>query len=354
MKPLNVAVIGCGAIHDIHLQAIQQQPHAHLRWVVDCDLAKARASAQRYGCDASADFSAVLSQVDVVHLCTPHYLHAEMAITALNAGKHVFTEKPLGTSLTQVHALLDSAARSSAQLGLCLQNRYNSTSVMAKQLIEQGCLGQITALRSNLSWHRAAEYYQRSDWRGDKRKEGGGVLINQAIHQLDLMLWLCGNPERVKAQLDNRLHNAVSEVEDSASATLIMQNGALWQLSASTCFAFDDDISFSIYGEQGSLHMSGRELWLTNASGKHPVAHDDAGDVAGKGYWGTGHSLAIQDFYHALQHDQRNGFIRGQDGLAVSELLHALYLSAARQQWVSLAELGASTHSGFSSPDSLY
>lgn len=337
MKPLNVAVIGCGAIHDIHIQAILQQPTANLSWVVDSSLSKARASAQRYGCDYSADFSAVLPQVDVVHLCTPHFLHPSMAISALNAGKHVFTEKPLGTTLPDIHRLLASAAGSSARLGLCLQNRYNATSLMAQRLIQQGCLGNITALRSNLSWHRSPDYYQQSDWRGDKQKEGGGVLINQAIHQLDLMLWLCGGVVQVKAQLDNRLHSEVSDVEDNASATILMQNGAVWQMTASTSFALDDDLSFSIHGERGSLHMAGRELWLTNASGKHPVASDNAGDIAGKQYWGTGHKQAIQDFYQALHHESRDGFIDGRAGLPVSELLHALYLSASQQHWVSLA-----------------
>ena len=158
-------------------------------------------------------------QVDVLHICTPHYLHTPMAVYALEKGVHVFTEKPPAISRDQFATLKAAAKENHARLGICFQNRYNESTKAMEEILASGENGKIVGARAFVSWMRTKEYYAESDWRGKWETEGGGCLINQSVHTLDLLnLFMGGQPVETQAHMMNYHLKDVIEVEDTVSA----------------------------------------------------------------------------------------------------------------------------------------
>ena len=156
MDRLQTAIVGCGGVHVMHAQALVGMEEAELRVLCDIKPERAQASADRFGGRPETNFETVLrdADIDVVHLCVPHYLHAPMAIAALKAGKHVLCEKPMATSITDAKAMAEAAKGAQGQLGIIFQNRYNAASVRLKALIEGGEMGRLVALRGRVDWKR--------------------------------------------------------------------------------------------------------------------------------------------------------------------------------------------------------
>ena len=186
-----------------------------------------------------SDYNALLAsgKVDVVHVCTPHYLHAEIICTALGANIHVLCEKPLAINFEQLNAIEKAVNNSSATLGVCFQNRYNASVLYLKEFFKDK---KIIAATANLVWNRGKDYYSSAKWRGKKQYEGGGVMINQAIHTLDLLQWFCGMPESVIAHCSNNSLKNVIDVEDTAFGCFTLKNGGNFIInatnSAASCF----------------------------------------------------------------------------------------------------------------------
>ena len=200
MEKMGAAVIGCGAISGVHADALRESQYAELLCVVDIKEDRAKKAADRYSCQWETDYRKVLDNKDihVIHVCTPHYLHADMAIEGLKAGKHVLVEKPVAINVEQAKKMLEASKKYKSFLGVCFQNRYNPTSVVAKQILDSGELGKVLGIKGLVTWYRDEEYYSSSGWRGSFDTEGGGVLINQSIHTLDLMQWFGGDIESSK------------------------------------------------------------------------------------------------------------------------------------------------------------
>ena len=218
---MRAAVIGCGVIAPMHVGSIAAAGGEVVQLCdIDTDKAARLRAAHCPGAEITADFDETLSRnPDVVHICTPHYLHAGMAEAALRRGINVFVEKPLCISVAELERISEAAARSSAQLGVCFQNRFTPAAAEAKRLA-----ASVTAGYCSVQWKRDAAYYASAGWRGKKATEGGGVLINQAIHTLDLLLWLIGEPRFVTANVSNRTHAGVIDVEDTAEGLIEFDN----------------------------------------------------------------------------------------------------------------------------------
>ena len=227
-KRLKVGVIGCGRISRFHCMPIAAQPNAELKAVCDVDMSRAcgmselvakvhgRASAPK----VYEDYEKMIrrEKLDVVHICLLHYLHSPVAIRAMELGCDVLTEKPMAISMAQAEAMVAAAKRAKRRLGVIFQNRYNAGSQLIKQCLESGRLGEVLAAKCNVTWYRPNEYYTSSDWKGTWDKEGGGSLIDQAIHTLDLMCWFCGyDIQQIECSMANRAHKGVIEVEDVAT-----------------------------------------------------------------------------------------------------------------------------------------
>lgn len=192
---IRAAVVGCGDVSVVHLQAIDALADAVLVGVCDTDPAAREAAAARYGVPAFADHRQLLAgaQPDVVHISTPHHQHADVAVSCLEAGVAVILEKPLAHTLADARRILIAAEQHpTTKIGVCYQNRYNATVQAMHALVTSGDLGAVTGASATLLWHRTPAYYQAKPWRGRADQSGGGVLINQAIHTLDLVQWLLG------------------------------------------------------------------------------------------------------------------------------------------------------------------
>ena len=234
MEKIKAGIIGCGRISSVYRAVFENmKEEAELVFAVDKELSRAEQLAAAFpGCGYSDRLEDMLRQpLSVVHVLTPHFLHKEHVIACLEAGFHVLTEKPIALSLEDADAMIAAAKKNKRQLGVIFQNRYIEGIQEVKRMIENGEFGRITGAFSTLNWWRPPSYYE-CDWKGSWEKEGGGVVIDQAIHSLDLVRYLMGcEPVKVKGHIDRRILTNI-EVEDVADAAITFENGAVYSLTA--------------------------------------------------------------------------------------------------------------------------
>lgn len=206
MKKLRVAVIGCGRVSEKHFDAIHHSEYAELVACCDIKQNRAQAAAKKYGCKAYALYQDLFAneKPDAVHLCLPHYLHSAVAIEAFDFGINVLTEKPMDINYGSAEKAVRAAKEKDVLFGVIFQCRYNDSAQLVKKALASGKLGKIISARSTLTWTRPDSYYAESDWKGTWDKEGGGVVIDQAIHSIDLVNWLIGSePAEVSCTMAN-------------------------------------------------------------------------------------------------------------------------------------------------------
>ncbi len=302
-----VAIVGCGGIAQVHTRAIQDLEGTELCAFVDCRLERAKKLAAQYGGAGAGIYEGIEEMLsagkpDVVHICTPHYLHVPMAIKVLESGGSVFMEKPPAISREQFAQLEIAAEGSTGKLGVCFQNRYNASTKKVDELLREGSLGEVKGGRAFVTWNRGANYYQDSDWRGRWETEGGGALINQSIHALDLLLRWLGEPDVVEASMGNHHLRGVCEVEDVTEAFLGFPGGKRACFYATTAYVSDEPVLIELACENGSIRLEGERVTVRYSRGEEAVFLLKTGSSAGKSYWGCGHAACIGDFYHSLEY----------------------------------------------------
>lgn len=329
MTTLGAAIIGCGAIAPLHAKAIASVQGAELLAAVDIDEAKAAAFGDEYGCEAVRDYQDLLHNKDIgiVHLCTPHHLHEEMAVKLLKAGKHVLTEKPMAVNLPSAKRMLKAAEESKGQLGIVFQNRYNDPSIKIKEAIDTGVLGPLVCMKGIVTWYRSPEYYKESTWRGRWNSEGGGVLINQTIHTLDLLQWFGGDICSVQGSVSTDVLDGVIEVEDTAHACITFRNNVRALFYGSNAYLVNSPVELEIVFEQGTQLLRRDSLYLWKDGRETLLSEPGQTGVQGKSYWGTGHQRLIHDFYDHIR-DGRSFWINGVEGLKALELIDGIYNSS--------------------------
>ncbi|MCQ2385402.1 MAG: Gfo/Idh/MocA family oxidoreductase [Clostridia bacterium] len=296
-----VALTGCGAISAIHLAALAAMPEVKI--VALCDVKKEKAEAAR---DTYAPSARVFTDTEemldacpdlyALHVTLPHYLHVPAAVSALKRNINVFLEKPVGISEEDIARLTEAERNSRGKLCVCFQNRFNETTKVMDALAEQ--YGEPLGCRAFVNWARSAPYYTESGWRGFYRTEGGGVMINQAIHTLDLLLRYLGKPVSLSATCANHHLKDVIEVEDSCEATLWFASGAVGNFYATTSFCQDMPVFLEIVFKDHIVSLFNGQVF-DNGS---PVAKENVRhETTGKACWGQGHSLLIGLFYEALE-----------------------------------------------------
>ncbi len=295
------AVVGCGGISAMHLAALRDTGVASV--VALCDIRREHAEAMRdaYAPEARiyTNFEEMLRDepsIEVIHICTPHYLHTPMAVKALSAGKHVFLEKPVGISEKDIRALLSAERCAEGKLAVCFQNRLNDTTVALDRLAR--AYGRPLGGRAFVTWHREAPYYTESGWRGQYNTEGGGVMINQAIHTLDLLIRYLGKPESLSATTANHHLSGVIEVEDTCEMTIAFEGGATGCFYATTSYCRDSHIFLELDFEGHTVTMLGGNVYDNGEPVE--VARAVAQDSPGKTCWGQSHTRLIEKFYHAV------------------------------------------------------
>lgn len=313
------AVIGVGVIGSLHTHILSERKTLCAVCDIDGEKLKKYADIPTF-----TDYKVMLDEVrpDVVHICTPHYLHAEMVVYALDKGINVLCEKPLCISIEQMKRILDAEEKSSARLGVCLQNRYNKESVFVKEYLSDK---KVVSAVAHMAWHRTKEYYASGDWRGKKATEGGGVLINQALHTLDLLQYFAGSPSHIVSNVCNLTLKDDIEVEDTA--VIQGTKGAGITLFATNGAAYDMPVVMSVKTKTDIIHILPGHVYVNGA--EQPLEETYA-RVLGKECYGCGHELLIDDYYKCLQ-ENRPFEINGREGSKVVSIILAAYKSGGEE-----------------------
>ena len=337
MEHFRVGLVGCGGIAQVHGAVLRDLEGVDLIACADIRPDRAHAFAETFGGTPYDSLEAMLDaeRLDCLHICTPHYLHTPMARLAAEKGIHVFTEKPPVMDRAQ-WADFQTLEQAPVRVGVCFQNRYNASVQLLRHLLDSGRPGKLLGARAFVTWKREAPYYTESGWRGSLATEGGGVLINQSIHTMDLLVQFLGRPRQVEASMANHHLKGVIEVEDTMEAYLDF-GGPTALFYATTAYCANSPVLVELTCEHATLRMEEREVTVTWADGEtqrhsFPEAQPAA---QGKAYWGNSHGLCISDFYHSL----RTGapFPNDIPGIRdTAELMLATYESARQNRVVTL------------------
>ncbi len=287
----NVCIVGYGAIGPIHAEALKKATSANLYAVCDIDPERLALSKEECNVLTYSDFDEMLldEKIDSVHICTPHYLHFPMIKKALESGKTVVCEKPVTMTRQEYQKLLK--LEGSDKVCVILQNRLNVCVEKFKELLSDGSLGKIKTAKAVLSWKRGNEYYRSADWRGKWSTEGGGLLINQAVHTLDFFSYLVGDVKSVNAQMINFGTDEI-EVEDTLTAYLGFANGLKGMFFATNAYGDDSSPLFEVICEKGTLRYIDSKLFWDGE-----FICEDLKPEVGKKYWGSSHENVFVNLY---------------------------------------------------------
>lgn len=327
---MKTAVIGCGNISRCHFNTIKKTEGVEIAAVCDIKEDRAKNASHLYGGEVYTDYIKMLDEVkpDCVHICTPHYLHGEMASQALKKNINVLCEKPCAMNKEGLLLIEEALKECRAQFGVCFQNRYNESILTVKAVLDSGEYGDIVCVRASVHWKRELKYYS-DDWHGTKAKEGGGVLINQSIHTLDLMRYIIG--EDMKYVTGHALNEKFSEieVEDTVSARFETESGKIAYFNATIGAGIDHPIMIDIVCEKATIRIEGNSAYKIQGGEYEKLYFSKENAFIGKNYWGNGHEALISDFYDCIK-SGRHFPIDFSEGRKSVEEFSAVYASSAK------------------------
>ncbi len=314
----NVCIVGYGAIAPVHAKVLQQLPNANFYAVCDCDPTAIARCAEQYAVKIYLDFEDALRDpdIDVVHICTPHYLHLPMIRSALQNGKAVVVEKPVTRTAQEFSELL--ALDDSDRVCVIIQNRYNHCIQELKQMLDNGELGELLDIKGHMAWHKDPQYYLKTNWKGKWATEGGSCLINQALHTLDLMVYLGGKVDCVQGSMHNYSLQGIIETEDTVKASLQFANGAHGRFYATNAHHTNSPVEIEVTGTKATARYNSRHLTVNEQ-----IVADDQAVSLGQNYWGGGHYFQLKDYYEC------NHFFTPKDMANTMNTLFGIYQSAA-------------------------
>jgi len=331
------AILGTGMVARYHRDAIlaNEQNGAELAAVVHHDSARFAALAEQYGVPCISEAEMLdRPNIDVVCICTPSGQHAEQAIAAARAGKHVLVEKPIALTLEDADRMISACRDAGVKLGVVFQRRAEPLFQRIRQAVQAGDLGALTLGVVTLPYFRGQAYYDSAAWRGTWALDGGGVLMNQGIHIIDLLLWYMGDPVEISA-FAGTLHRDI-EVEDVAAATLRFGNGALATITATTTAEPGFPHRLEIYGTNGGIQIEGEAVtrWTLAHPEQAQVQPYDISEMAGAGSGGdprgisaSGHTKIVTDFIGAIR-ENRPPMADGEEGRRSLAAILGIYESA--------------------------
>jgi len=338
---IQFGIIGGGGISDTHARAVREVENAQVVAFYGANADKVAELSSRYGGVCYSSFDEFLNHkpMDAVIIGSPSGLHANEGIACAEHGLHVLVEKPIDVTKNRADAFISACERMNVKLGVCYQDRFAVDSVRLKEFISGGGMGKLIMAAARVKWYRPPEYYSNSRWRGKLALDGGGALMNQGIHTVDLLLWLLGDVNRVYARSLTALHDI--ESEDTLVATLEFANGAVGTLEAATSVYPGYDRRIEITGSEGTIifehdRIIAADLKTSLPGGVKTEARDQnrsssspiVSDV-------SGHKRIVEDFIRAIT---TNGKPRcdGFEGRRSVTLVEAIYESARRRQPVDI------------------
>ena len=339
---IHIGIIGGGGISDTHAKAAQQVKGTNIVSFFGTNQDKIAQLSKTYGGSAYSQFEVFLNHkpMNAVIIGSPSGLHADQGIRCASRGLHVLVEKPIDVTVEKADALIAACEKARVKLAVCFQDRFANDSIRLKQLIESGGLGKLILVSARVKWYRPPEYYSNSRWRGKLALDGGGALINQGVHTVDLLLWLLGEVKRVYAKSVTALHDI--ESEDTLVSTLEFANGAIGTIEAATSVFPGYDRRIEITGSEGTIIFEHDRIIRadlkkpsvlalesqrqdTNRSSSSPIVTDV-----------TGHKRILEDFIEAIRTDNKPR-CDGYEGRRSVRLVEAIYRSARIGQPVDLS-----------------
>jgi UDP-N-acetyl-2-amino-2-deoxyglucuronate dehydrogenase len=344
---IGFGIVGCGMISNFHARAIAEVRGTQLQACFDTRSESAEKFAAANGCKAYTDLGKMLadSKVDIVTIATPSGAHMEPAVAAARAGKHVIIEKPLEITLKKCDRIIEACEKAGVQCGAIFPSRFHDSSIKIKKAIDGGRFGRLTLGDAYVKWFRTQEYYDSGAWRGTWALDGGGALMNQAIHSVDLLTWLMGPVVEIQANTATLAHVRI-EVEDAVVATLRFANGALGVLEATTA-AYPGYLKrIEISGSEGSALLEEEDLkaWdfakprkednaIHDQMKQHKSTGGGASDPTAIGH--HGHTLQFRDFVDAVKKN-RAPAVDGHEGRRSVEIILGVYKAAESGKTVKL------------------
>lgn len=332
---LKIAVIGLGDVSKVHLSTIRTNPNVTLVAVCDLDesLNKLVPEVKFY-----TDYIDMLEneELDCVHICLPHHLHYKVTKACVEKGIHIYLEKPLAHTLEEGLSIVQLEERfPNVKICVSLQNRLNTTFNVLKNEVASGRYGKIVGIKGIVTWFRPKSYYYTKAWRGQKEYAGGGVLINQAIHTLDLIQLLGGEIESIRGKLSN-LHDYNLKVEDTAVVNMYFTSGAKGLLVATTANAVDSTIELEVVCEQAQFTIRNDALYQTIRDQDEVKLTEDERLQGDKFYYGAGHHKLINQFYHCIL-EKKSDYIHAKDALISLRIIDAIEKSSIKEKEIKMA-----------------
>lgn len=340
-------IIGCGMIAGFHSKAIGDIEGAEVVACFDTFPASADRFAAENNCKAYHDLDEMLADdaVDIVTICTPSGAHLDPAIAAARAGKHIIVEKPLEITLDRCDAIISECEKAGVVVSAIFPSRFHESSRLMKEAIDAGRFGKLTIGDAYVKWFRTQEYYDSGKWRGTWALDGGGALMNQAIHSVDLLTWLMGPVKEISARTTTLAHERI-EVEDVALATLEFENGALGVIEATTA-AFPGSLKrIEISGTEGTAILEEEDLKMWEFADPSDDDQRIQKEMAGRNQTGGGaadpsaighhgHTMQFADVLRAIDAGEKPA-IDGYEGRRSVEIILAIYKAAETGGSISL------------------
>ncbi len=331
-----IGIIGTGIIADFHAGAIEELEEAELIAVYDSSFDRARKFGKKWNVQAVADFTKflLLKEIDIVSICTPSGAHMEPAIAVAEAGKHVFIEKPIEVTSLRAREIADVCRLNSVLLSSVFQSRFHPGVRLLKKAVDKHWFGRLSLATAEVKWFRSQEYYDGSPWRGTWALDGGGALMNQSIHIIDLLLYLFGEPENLKARAGTLCHSGI-EVEDTLVASLVFPDGPLGTLALTTGAWPGSFKTLEICGKMGHIRLEEDKIIRWDFHEDSPGAAinpsqyiDSSGDVSDPLNIGfSAHRSQYRDVLNAIETGTKPE-VGAEEAIAAVKLIERIYSSA--------------------------
>jgi predicted dehydrogenase len=344
---IGIGIVGCGMIANFHAKAIADTEGAELVACVDRNPDLASAFGEKQGCRPYSSLEAMLADpaVHAVSICTPSGVHLDPAVSAAEAGKHVIVEKPLEITTERCDKIIEACDKAGVRLTVTFQSRFHESSKLMKKAVEADRFGKITMGDAYVKWYRSQEYYDSGAWRGTWALDGGGALMNQAIHSVDLLVWLMGPVQEISAMMATMTHERI-EVEDVAVANLKFASGALGVIEATTTSYPGALKRIEISGDQGSAVLEEEDIkdwqFADETSEDEKIRTEMAGKTESGGGAADpsaishhGHTMVFEEFISSII-EERPSLIDGHEGRRSVEVIEAIYQSAKTGQRIKL------------------
>lgn len=331
MEQKRAGIIGLGVISGVHLETLRQLDRCCM--AAGCDVKPEKRQVLKEGEAFYTDYREMIrkEKLDAVHICLPHYLHKPVAEECAAAGIHVLCEKPMAITEEELVSMESLEERFGVKVGICFQNRYNTTFKHLLKLVQEETYGKLKAVKGIVTWDRGEEYYKEAPWRGILAKSGGGCMINQSIHTLDLMQLVGGPIEAINGTV-SRWMDYDTEVEDTAGARIRFVNGAVGIFFSTVGYGENSSVELEAVCENAVLNIKESQLTVKESGKDSCVLCRDS--VPGeKSYYGSGHPGLISDFYRMLE-DGTGSYVPCNEGAVSVRMIHKIYESSTMHREV--------------------